>query len=104
MTRVASSPLWLWKPLACRDELSRRTHPFLGSPVKAWWQDRLSESLGAVGVASAGSVQEDMAQKMLRRKIREDLATDWMAGVRKAGEGFFWNSERDDKQKCSDTV
>lgn len=27
-----------------------------------------------------------------------------MAGVRKAGEDFFWNSEGDDKQKCSDTV
>lgn len=27
-----------------------------------------------------------------------------MAGVRKAGEDFFWNSEIDDKHKSSDTV
>lgn len=51
-----------------RDEISRRTHQFLGRPVNTSLQNSTSELLRTLRVESLGKVQEDMAEKMLRRK------------------------------------
>lgn len=99
---VDLDPLWLWK-LRFIGMRYQGDCNLCGHQLKLyckipclWGNHRLWES--------GGHVQEDMAWKVLRRKNQWDLATDWMAGVRKAGEAFSWNSEMNDKHTCNCTV
>lgn len=87
--------------MAHGDELSKQTYHFLGRTVRLYCKILHLSCWGQSGWIQWGRHKRRWHERCCRGWISEILATDWMAGVRKAGEDFFWNSELNDKHKCN---
>lgn len=101
-TLVDLYSLWLWKlwfmEMSCR---ARQTHHFLGRTVRLYCKIPHLNCWGQSGWIQWGRHKRRWHERCCRGWISEILATDWMVGMRKAGEAFFWNSELNDKHKCN---